>query len=126
MTATTLANISMPLLLAEEASIGDGLALMVVGMFVVFLSLTILLGVIVTISRLTAEKPAPKAAAQPAPVIEGGEVDDPALIAVIAAAATAAMNKPIRIQRVSFLGQAQGQAWSQQGRRSIMTSHRPG
>lgn len=45
------------------------------------------------------------------------------LIAVIAAAATAVMKKPVVIKKIHFLNQAAGSSWAVTGRLNIMASH---
>ncbi|NUM81265.1 hypothetical protein HUU42_10705 [bacterium] len=45
------------------------------------------------------------------------------LVAVIAAAATAMMKKPIVIKKIHFLDQAAGTNWAVTGRLNIMASH---
>jgi sodium pump decarboxylase gamma subunit len=50
------------------------------------------------------------------------EVNDE-VVAVIAAAATAAIKKRVTIKRITFLSPGPGQAWAVTGRLNIMASH---
>lgn len=85
----------------ENASlIAEALTLMVVGMGVVFVSLAILMGVISYINRLgQAETPAQP---ETLPRAVGGSMGelDPQLVAVLAAAATVALNRPVQVTGV--------------------------
>ncbi|QDU72793.1 OadG family protein [Mucisphaera calidilacus] len=121
---------AMPLVTAEMSPLTEGVMLTIVGMTVVFGSLIVLLFLVRLIGAALSdrEKPvaAPAAAAvstAPAPASSGG-VDDGALIAVLSAAAAAVVGRRVRIQGVRMVTR-RDRAWSQQGRRSIMTSHRP-
>jgi len=110
-------------LLAQSAStldskLADALILMLVGMSVVFTALILLWAVIVAVDRLTG------APAEPTRAEEAAPSEQPHLIAVLAAAATAALGRPARVQRVRFLGY-ETTAWRQEGRRLVMTSHHP-
>ncbi|MEQ9460939.1 MAG: OadG family protein [Phycisphaeraceae bacterium] len=116
------------LMLASTGGVQTGLLLMVVGMGVVFGSLLMLMTVVALMQRVLAEAPAvvvtpPR---EPTPVVaasSGGGVDG-ALVAVLTAAATAALGRQARIHGVRLVAR-RDRAWAQQGRRSIMTSHRP-
>ncbi len=77
---------------AAGGGLADGVTLMAVGMLVVFVSLLVLLGLIVAMNRLL-----PPEAPRGAPPI--GRVP-PQHLAVIAAAATAALNHPVKVTRV--------------------------
>jgi Na+-transporting methylmalonyl-CoA/oxaloacetate decarboxylase gamma subunit len=48
----------------------------------------------------------------------------PELVAVIAAAATAALRRPVRVHRIRYDADPSGAAWVQQGRLTIMASRR--
>lgn len=74
----------------------DGLMLMAVGMLVVFAALVLLLIAIVVINRVGERVAAPKA---PAP---GGL--SPQTVAVLTAAATAALKRPVRVTEARRLG----------------------
>lgn len=123
---------------AEAAGyIAEGVVLMIVGMAVVFCALLLLMAVIAGIKRTDAAPatastaPKPAAPSTPAPSRTATEEMaagiSPQTIAVLAAAATAALRQRVRIQRVNVLsrGGRTGGAWTQSGRRTIMTSHRP-
>jgi len=76
-----------------DAKLADALTLMVVGMAVVFGSLVILLGVVTLLTYLAGpDKTPPKTFKKPA--------DNTQLVAVLAAAATAALGKPVRVTDV--------------------------
>lgn len=70
----------------------------------------------------------PKVVAVLAAAATRAQTHDPRLIAVLTAAASAALNRPVHIRTARhFLGgkTIPQHSWSQMGRRSIMTSHRP-
>ena len=50
----------------------------------------------------------------------------PQKVVVICAAAAAALNRPVRVQRITFLNQNTISAWAEAGRLSIHNSHRLG
>lgn len=114
---------------ADGPLIDDALMIMVIGMAVVFCSLAILMGAIMAINWLWAAKPAP-VVITPAPppstenIPETIESLDPALVALLAAAATAVIRRPVRIRGVRFVDRPD-QAWAQMGRQGVMRSHRP-
>ncbi len=66
-------------------------------------------------------RPAPQPAAVPAPA-ESGE--PPELVAVLAAAAHAALGRPVVLRRISVLRSAGQENWSRVGRIDILRSHR--
>ena len=107
--------------------IGSGLALMVVGMLVVFAGLLLLWGVVTTLNHLLAEKARLRMPDSATEATAAEEIEQNArLVAVLAAAATAALQRPARVRRVRFISHQGGaDPWSRQGRRSIMASHRP-
>jgi Na+-transporting methylmalonyl-CoA/oxaloacetate decarboxylase gamma subunit len=129
----------MPMVLSyQTVDVLQALTLMVVGMLVVFTGLVVLQWTIELINRLLPHHapPAPAqpvTAVQPEPILAietatGGSLEmDPQLIAILAAAAIAVVQRPVQIQRVQFLERTAegGAAWTQLGRRTIMTSHRP-
>ena len=45
------------------------------------------------------------------------------IVAVLAAAATTVLKKPLRIRKVRFLGTQEGEAWAVTGRLNVMASH---
>ncbi|MEM1165894.1 MAG: OadG family transporter subunit [Planctomycetota bacterium] len=108
----------------SNTDLGAGVALMVVGMVVVFGAL-VLIGLIVMGVRRVLDRPVhtPTPQASPRDPMPAGI--SPERIAVIAAAATAAVGKPVRVHRVVMLGEQGGSAWARGGRRTIMGSHRP-
>ena len=127
----------------DAAAITDGLMLLVVGVSVVFAALVLilvtikLLGRVDTAIELSGRKPAgakyapggedaPPVASpsQPGPAGTSGS-PGPELIAVLAAAATAALRRPVRVTRVRFVSAAPAPGWVVAGRGGIMTSHRP-
>jgi Na+-transporting methylmalonyl-CoA/oxaloacetate decarboxylase gamma subunit len=63
--------------------------------------------------------------AQPVAAPAAAAALTPELVAVITAAATAALNQPVRIRRIRYANDPAGTAWVQQGRLTIMASHRP-
>jgi len=103
-----------------------GLTLMVVGMLIVFVALVLLMAVIRLIDMATAgSAPATEPAAAPkpvAPVEEEGVNEE--LLVVLAAAATAALRRSVRVRRVRLVKRSDG-SWVAGGRQGIMTSHRP-
>lgn len=84
------------LLAATDSKLTDALTLLIVGMAVVFGSLAILLAVVTFINALLREDPAAQSAA--APPIRA--TDDTQLVAVLAAAATAALGTSVRVTDV--------------------------
>ena len=124
-----------------QADLTQGAILMVVGMVVVFVALVVLMGLIEVIHRFTREKqsaaiPAPAAPAAPAGKPEtthdiatmapaSGTGHDPHMIAVLTAAATAALRRPVAVRSARLVSPQPDSAWARQGRRSIMVSHRP-
>jgi sodium pump decarboxylase gamma subunit len=117
------------------ARVNEALTLMAVGMLVVFGALILLWIAIFLIDRLSerltptpqpaqAPKPAPTPPSQPKATPEPSAGQDPKLIAVLTAAATAALGQRVRLRRVHFLGH-DDQSWAREGRRVVMTSHSP-
>ncbi len=109
----------------------EGLILMSVGMVVVFSALTLLLGAILLLFRVVAEKkPAPKAESEqvsgeePAPPAE--QKIDGQLIAILTAAASAALGARVRVYRVGFIEEQwlSDHGWVQQARAEHHSSHR--
>jgi sodium pump decarboxylase gamma subunit len=118
-----------------QADFNQGLIIMVVGMLVVFSALAVLMGLIELINSLTAEK---KSAAIAAPASKPDTTDDidtmapvqgtahdPHMIAILTAAATAALRRPVAVKSARLVSTPPDSAWARQGRRSIMGSHRP-
>lgn len=88
-----LAGVMSIFLAATEHKLTDAVALMIVGMAVVFGSLTILLAVITLINRLLRESPKPAAAS-------ASTTEPTELVAVLTAAATAALGRSVRVTDV--------------------------
>jgi sodium pump decarboxylase gamma subunit len=110
----------------------SGLILMVVGMAVVFASLSLLLAVIVLLRRIFAgtsssieEGEHRKKAAQEPDQPQEKHIDSQ-LIAILTAAATVALGARIRVFRVGFVGDESNSdhAWVQQARSELHMSHR--
>ncbi len=114
---------------SDTAFVTEGLALMAVGMLVVFTALLLLLAVIMGIRKLTEAPVYPALTPEPAAPLMGTDPPadhglSPERLAVIAAAAAVAVRKPVRVRRVSVLTPS-ASTWARSGRRNIMTSHRP-
>lgn len=103
-----------------------GLRVTVVGLGVVFLALTtvfITLTLFIQLERKFISKqtePMPMHGDTPPPA---GEAIPPEIIAAIAAAATVAVGKKVRLKRVRYHAAKPEMAWSTQGRATIMASH---
>jgi Na+-transporting methylmalonyl-CoA/oxaloacetate decarboxylase gamma subunit len=81
----------------------QGLSLFVVGVSAVFAALIVTGLVVVVIGRLAREKPpVPAAKAEPLPDVAYTGVDKHVLV-LLAAAATVAVKRPVRIRRVRFV-----------------------
>jgi len=127
----------------EQSDISQGLTLMAVGMVVVFSALVALLLVIGAISRFGDDRPRvvadsplqtasaanakakAEAAKSPEKAEEKGPAIDPHVLAVLTAAATSVVKRPVVIRQARFVRTIDAAAWSRQGRRTIMASHRP-
>lgn len=112
----------------------SGVVLMIVGMFVVFGSLLLIMGLVGAMNRLL-QDPTPTtgrrdiaervgSAPLSNPPAEGSGVT-PELVAVLTAAAYAATQRPVRVRRITVVGSSGGSAWLAGGRASLMGSHRP-
>lgn len=108
----------------------DGFILMMVGMAVVFVALSLLMGAIVLLKRILERPPS---------IVENAKSNDPAagekpdeqpfdnhLIAILTAAATAVLGARVRVYRIGFSGEeySADHAWVQQGRSELHMSHR--
>jgi Na+-transporting methylmalonyl-CoA/oxaloacetate decarboxylase gamma subunit len=117
----------MPLVvLASDAattslSSTNAFALMIVGMLVVFTSLSVIGLLIALINRLLDSSEAAKPVVEAAPA---SAKTDTELVAMLTAAATAALRRPVRVHRVRMLGLTSRQHWVAEGRAGVMTSHR--
>lgn len=58
------------------------------------------------------------------PPVEAGQGVDPQVVAVLAAAATEAVGRPVLIHRVHIHRERAAELWSRAGRMDIMVSHR--
>lgn len=124
----------------ETSGTGEALELAVVGMGVVFTVLAVIGGLLVLLGKVFAE-PVKDAAEAPAPsprpagaapahttappahtTAPPGHVD-PQTLAVLTAAAYAAVGRPVRIRRVTFINQNTVSAWKEVGRATIQASH---
>lgn len=101
---------------------GGGVAMMIVGMGVVFVSLVVIGLVAALIARLFRERTAAPKPAEPAEKPTG---PDGATIAVIAAAAAAALHRPVRVKRITMIGRHGPDAWVTGGRSTMLGSHTP-
>lgn len=96
------------------------------GVSVVMCVMTLLVGVLYAlqaVSRRQAARNAAAAAAAPAPAAPAGGVT-PELVAVLAAAATAALGKSVVVRRIHALRPPGQETWSRVGRIDILRSHR--
>ena len=136
---TVLISTVAPISGGEFGSIGAGITLMLVGMFVVFATLLMIMLVIAGINRLVGkEEPATptgttatsspqtpsNANAHSGQLPEKGDDLTPELVAVITAAAVAALQKPVRLRGVTLIDTT-GSAWLSGGRSRLMGSHSP-
>jgi len=146
LTTPTLADKAIGL----SSSKAEGLALMIVGMTVVFIALVLVGATLVAIRKFTepptaGPKPAPKPEAQPAAPHDPAEsrIDartlavlasaaatavtesriDTRTVAMIAAAATAVVGAPVRVRRVQRLRRGGHNAWAASGRSRPHRSH---
>ncbi|MEM6332840.1 MAG: OadG family protein [Planctomycetota bacterium] len=118
-----------------QSEMTQGFMLTLVGMGVVFLALItlmLLIGGLIWLSGRMDRKPKPKpapAAASPAaatPAAPATPSDEPGeeLIAVLAAAAAAALGRPVGTVRLVRFRRASDD-WQAGGRRALTTAHRP-
>jgi Na+-transporting methylmalonyl-CoA/oxaloacetate decarboxylase gamma subunit len=115
-------NILLLLISADElaARESEALLLALVGMSVVFLALVTIGTFIFLLGRLFAERPAPVAETALSSSAEG---IDARTVAILSAAAVAAVGRPVRIQRITFINRNTISAWAERGRVSIHGSH---
>lgn len=102
------------------------LALAVVGMTVVFSGLLLINWFIALLGKLMNAKAAPEEvvlAAAPAQATPTPAESDAKTVAVITAAAFAAVGRPVRVQRITFINHNTISAWAERGRVSIHGSH---
>jgi len=108
-----------------EEKLIEALLLMVVGMGVVFASLTFLAGMIWCF-KFTDEFLNKRKISQYAKKIETQEETDEMndeLVAIIAAAAESTFHAPVVIRKIQFLGGKNTSAWRSSGRSAQMRSH---
>lgn len=123
----------------EFGEIGVGITLMLVGMFVVFATLLIIMFLITGIAKLIGEEVSDAPSATPDPVgavtssISATHVPQPSseeglvtpeIIAVITAAAVTVLGKTVRVRGVTLIN-SPGGAWLSGGRARLMSSHSP-
>ena len=108
-----------PTEIASSGELSGAVTLLVVGMVVVFSTLSLIAVVVLAIRAIVGREgsaPEPGPAGAPAGV-------DPRHLAVITAAATAALGARPRITRVVMLGREAGRPWVTEGRVVVMGSH---
>lgn len=88
---------------------------------IVMSGMLLLTGVCFALRSVAAPRSTEVAAAEPSPPA----VDHP-LIAVLTAAASEALRRPVRVHRVHVHGTAERERWSRAGRMDVMVSHRVG
>jgi len=131
----------MTLILAEatEAFVAEGrydmltnLEYLATGFIIVIGALSILWGACTLVGTFFARKAKAAAKAKAAtavPVASGSEEDDPAIIAVIAAAIQVTLHRPMRIRSVRTVhttgaNESRHHAWALEGRSSHFQSHK--
>lgn len=110
------------LLLSMGENVIDALVLSGVGMTVVFAGLLLINGFISLLARLFVQKE-PPAETLPARAVVTPDSPDAVTMAVITAAAVAAVGRPVRVQRITFINHNTISAWAERGRVSIHGSH---
>lgn len=110
---------------------GEAFALAAVGVGVVFAALAVVGGAMALLGRwLRTPEAAPLAAAAPPAEASApahatglpGHLDGPTL-ALLTAAAVAAVGRPVRVRRVTFVEPVTASAWKEAGRLTIHASH---
>ena len=105
-----------------EDLVAQGAVLAVVGMTVVFVALVVTGLMVGQLAHFFREKP-PAPAAGPIPDETIGGMDKPHLV-VLAAAAAAAVQRPVRVRRVRFVSHSHVPAsWKTLGRAAVHRSH---
>ena len=123
--------IAPPLLAQAQAvwSASEMLVLAGVGVLVVFTALALVGVVMVGLGRLMAPPegaPPPPAAVAEAEALGAGTelgLTGPATVALLTAAAVAAVGRPVRVRRVTFVRPSSASAWKEVGRATIQASH---
>ena len=106
------------------------LMLMVVGMLVVFAALLLLLAAIWSLDRIAGERKPVKTAATEAVATEAAAptdalaTDDPRLIAILTAAATATLKRSVHVTHVKQIHHPD-HGWVDAGRHDVMSHHSP-
>ena len=108
-------------------ALNEALMVLLAGMTVVFVSLVLLAGLIWLVRTVDETINARRIRRYEAGIAEatGGEELNDEIVAVLAAAATVAIRRPIVIRRVRFLQATRNPAWAVTGRLNIMGSHAP-
>ena len=91
-------------------------------MSVVMCVMTLLVSVLYALQAVSRRQAAAAASAAAAALPDGGIT--PELVAVLAAAATAALGKPVVVRRINVLRPTGQENWSRVGRIDILRSHR--
>lgn len=109
------------------ASFLDMILLSLVGMLVVFTALGLIGGIMSLLGRLLA-KEVVEEAVDPAvaPATETADVPaglDPRTLAVLSAAAYAAVGRPVRLRRITFINENTVSGWKEAGRTAVQSSH---
>ena len=119
----------------RSAALIESLWLALVGMGGVFASLALLAGLFAGLSALDrwltrwrTRRAALPAAVPPAPALPGAaeagvEQEEEELVAVLAAAASVALRRRVKVRSVQRVAPGSGNAWAAAGRLSIMASH---
>ncbi len=107
-------------------NIWQGVALMVVGMAVVFIALIVVGSLITVVSWLLRHSAVDDSGPAVSPVesMEPMAQDATPTIAILAAAATVALGRRVRVTRFAPSGPGASNQWSQAGRSDIHTSHK--
>lgn len=104
----------------------DALLLGAVGMTVVFAGLLLINWFISLLAKLLVAEESPVERVPvtvPAKALEPAGAIGPKTVAVITAAAVAAVGRPVRVQRITFINHNTISAWAERGRVSIQGSH---
>lgn len=119
--AARLQDVPAPVGAAEEA-----LILSVVGITVVFAVLAAIGVLIAALDRLLTPKPSTEPAAAAVPAEDAAPARgtvEPQTLAVLTAAAYAAVGRPVRVRRVTFINEDTVSAWKDVGRVGVHASH---
>jgi Na+-transporting methylmalonyl-CoA/oxaloacetate decarboxylase gamma subunit len=117
-------NLLAAMTLAEK--LRDALAVTIVGMGTVFVSLY-LIGELFTLlhryfhRKVASGEPEPASPTKATHSVQ--PMNDPHLIPVLVAAATAALGRRVVVRRITFISRNTVSGWGEAGRASIQTSH---